>query len=156
MNPNSIPDLSLFHHRLPLQLRFNDVDVLGHVNNMVYFGFYDTGKARYFEAVQGAIVDWQHVETVVANVNCAFISPIYFGEEVEVLTTCTEIGGKSFRLLQLIRECATGEVKSMCETVMVSFDPATGKACPVSDHWRRLLSAFEGRTLEKSPLREHN
>ena len=38
-----------FRHTLPLQLRFNDIDLLGHVNNSVYFSFYDLGKARYFE-----------------------------------------------------------------------------------------------------------
>ena len=26
-----------FRHTLPLQLRFNDIDLLGHVNNSVYF-----------------------------------------------------------------------------------------------------------------------
>ena len=30
-----------FRHTLPLQIRFNDVDTLGHVNNTVYFSFYD-------------------------------------------------------------------------------------------------------------------
>ncbi len=155
MDPHNIPDLSHFRHITPLQLRFNDVDVLGHVNNMFYFGFYDTGKARYLEAVQGAPVDWQHVETVVANVNCAFISPIYFQEEVEVLTMCVEIGVKSFRLLQVIRERNTGEIKSMCETVMVCFDPQTRKACQVSREWRQRLNAFEGRPLDSSPLTLH-
>ena len=33
-----------FRHTLPLQLRFNDIDLLGHVNNSVYFSFYDLGK----------------------------------------------------------------------------------------------------------------
>ena len=41
-----------FRHTLPLQLRFNDIDLLGHVNNSVYFSFYDLGKARYFETVK--------------------------------------------------------------------------------------------------------
>ena len=36
-----------FHHVLPLQIRFNDVDKFGHVNNTVYFQFYDTAKTDY-------------------------------------------------------------------------------------------------------------
>lgn len=31
----------VFHHTLPIQLRFNDVDKFGHVNNTVYFSFYN-------------------------------------------------------------------------------------------------------------------
>lgn len=38
----------VFHHALPIQLRFNDVDKFGHVNNTVYFSFYDLGKTEYF------------------------------------------------------------------------------------------------------------
>lgn len=147
MDPHNLPDISLFRHSTPLQVRFNDVDVLGHVNNTVYFSFYDTGKAHYFTDVNGEQMDWKHVNTVVANVNCAFIAPIFFTESIEVLTTCTAIHEKSFRILQLIREARTGQIKSCCETVMVCFDTATGQTCPVSDEWRRNLSAFERRDL---------
>ena len=38
----------VFHHALPIQLRFNDVDKFGHVNNTVYFSFYDLGKTEIF------------------------------------------------------------------------------------------------------------
>ena len=41
----------VFHHTLPIQLRFNDVDKFGHVNNTVYFSFYDLGKTEYFGSV---------------------------------------------------------------------------------------------------------
>ena len=37
-----------FNHTLPIQLRFNDVDKFGHVNNTVYFSFYDLGKTGIF------------------------------------------------------------------------------------------------------------
>lgn len=147
MNHKNIPNLDLFHHRTPMQLRFNDVDVLGHVNNTVYFSFYDTGKACYFSDVKGKTVDWQHVDTVIANVNCAYIAPIFFGEEVEVLTTCISISEKSFKLLQLIREKNSGEVKSMCETVMVSYDPTEKVSLPLPEDWKKMLCEYEQRDL---------
>ncbi len=147
MNPENLPDISLFRNVTPVQIRFNDVDVLGHVNNTVYFSFYDTGKAYYFEAVQGKKVDWKHVDTVIANVNCAYIAPIYFGEEIEVLTTCLSVHDKCFKLLQAIREKNTGQIKSICETVMVSFDPATGHSRSLPDEWRKMLNDYEGREL---------
>ena len=147
MDQNLIPDLSIFHHSTTLQLRFNDCDVLGHVNNTVYYSFYDTGKAKYFEAVKGEKIDWQHVDTVIANSNCNFIAPTYFEEEIEVLTTCLGIANKSFRLLQVIREAHTGQVKSVCESVMVCFDLDTRQTCAVSESWRAALQRFEGRSL---------
>lgn len=142
MNPSNLPPLSDFKHHLPIQIRFSDVDVVGHVNNIVYFAFYDTGKAAFMSDLLGRKVTWKEVDTVVANVDCAFISPIFYGENIEVLTTCSGIHDKSFRLLQMLREVDTGEVKSLCETVMVSFDPATQKSAPLRDEWREKLSAL--------------
>lgn len=147
MNPHEIPSLDLFHNRLPLQLRFNDVDVLGHVNNTVYFSFYDTGKAHYMTKVLQRKMDWKSVDTVIANVNCAYIAPIFFGEDVEVLTTCTHLSEKSFKLLQMIREVNTGEVKSLCETIMVCYNPATKTSHPLPEDWRKKFTDFEQRDL---------
>lgn len=139
----------MFRQATPVQIRFNDVDVLGHVNNTVYFSFYDTGKARYFEAMLGEPIAWDSVETVIANIDCAFIAPVFFGNSVEVLTACTSISEKSFKLLQVLRDRQTGQVHSMAETVMVAFDPATGLPCKVPTRWREGLERFEGRPLGK-------
>ena len=149
MNPDLIPNPDIFHHSTPMQLRFNDVDVLGHMNNTVYFSLYDTAKADYFTAVQGKRIDWKHVDIVVANVNCAYIAPVFSGENIEVLTTCVSISEKSFKLLQMIREADTLEPKSICETIMVSFDPGTQTACEMPDIWERQLCDFEKRDLIK-------
>ena len=40
-----------FKHKMPIQIRFNDVDRYGHVNNNAYFSYYDLGKVDYFNAV---------------------------------------------------------------------------------------------------------
>ncbi len=144
---NNLPKPSDFRHSTKLQLRFNDVDVLGHVNNTVYFSFYDTGKAYYFTDVRGRRMNWQSVDTVIANVNCAYISPIVFGNEVAVCTRCESLHEKSFRLLQMLYDINTGEVKSVCETVMVAYDPATKKAVPLSAEWRQNLCNYEQRDL---------
>lgn len=150
MDPYKIPDISIFKDSTPVQIRFNDVDVLGHVNNTVYFAFYDTGKAHYFTSVGGKPVDWKHVDTVIANVDCAFLAPVFYGEEIEVLTACVSIHEKSFRILQVIREKNSGEIKSACETVMVCFNPETGKTCLINEEWKKNLIKFEGRDLSSS------
>lgn len=144
-------DLSLFRHHTDLQLRFNDVDVLGHVNNTVYFSFYDTGKALYFTDVQGWAVDWRNVDRVIANVNCSYISPIHFGDQMEVLTRCVSIGTKSFRLQQVLREKQTGQIKSFCETVMVAIDPVTQRGVEVSREMRKVIAEYEHNPALEGP-----
>ena len=66
-----------------------------------------------------------------------------------MLTTCISISEKSFKLLQMIREKNTGEVKSLCETVMVSYNPDTMTSQPLPDEWRKMLTDYEQRDLSK-------
>lgn len=147
MDIHNLPDPHEFRHRADVQLRFNDVDVLGHVNNTVYFSFYDTGKALYFGATKGMSMDWRHVDRVIANVECAYLAPIVFGEDIEILTRCVHVGHKSFTLQQMLREKNTGQIKSVSETVMVCIDPADGHAVEVSPRVREAFSAYEGHQL---------
>ena len=63
-----------FHHSLPIQLRFNDVDKFGHVNNTVYFSFYDLGKTEYFASVCPG-VDWEKDGIVVVHIILPYKPP---------------------------------------------------------------------------------
>lgn len=142
-----LPQIEDFRARTRLQIRFNDIDILGHVNNTVYFSFYDTGKAYYLQAARNGKIDFKKVESVIANINCSFVKSIYFGEEIEVYTRCAEIGDKSFVLEQAIVATDTGDIRSVARTVMVMIDQETGKSIAVPDEWRRDFCRFEGREL---------
>lgn len=145
MNPHNLPDIREFRSHVDLQIRFNDIDILGHVNNTVYFSFYDTGKAYYLMNARQGEMDYKKVETVIANIDCAFIHPIFFGQEIEVYTKCTSMSDKSFKLLQLIVEKGEGRICSIAETVMVSIDTESKTAIPIPDRWRKQFSEFEGK-----------
>lgn len=137
-----------FLHIVPVQMRFNDIDVLGHLNNSVYFSFFDLGKTSYFSKVRGENVDWMKADIVIANINCDFLAQTFFHEPIEVRTQTIKMGEKSIVLAQQVCNSDTGEVKAQCLCVMVSFDITTGKSKPLSENWRSALQRFEGRSLE--------
>jgi len=134
-----------FKHTIPIQLRFNDFDALGHVNNSVYFSFYDLGKTDYFRNVIPEMTTDQHVGVVIANIQVNFLLPVYPQENVAVQTAVTEIGHKSFKLLQQLIDLDTNEVKCICNTVMVGFDAQTKTTRPIYDEWRKAINQYEGR-----------
>lgn len=138
-----------FHHRLPVQMRFNDIDMLGHLNNSVYLTFMDLAKARYFEAVEGEVVDITSVGIVVVNINANFCAPTFFHEQIEVETAVVAIGEKSLTMEQRVVRVPDGQVKCACRTVMAGFDIATNLSIPIAEHWIEKLEKFEGRTLRK-------
>lgn len=140
-----------FRHRIPLQLRFNDVDILGHVNNTVYFSFYDTGKAHYFNDVLKEKMDWQNVDTVIAHINCSYISPIVFGEQIEVRTRCIGIGEKSLHLEQILIETDSDQIKSVCRTVMVGYNPQTKHSEAINERKKAMFCEYENKNLIEQP-----
>lgn len=132
-----------FRHRLPVQLRFNDVDMFGHVNNTVYLQFFDLGKLRYFEEVLGADFDKSGLAVVVVNINCDFYEPSFLNEKLEVMTQTTHIGEKSITLEQRVVNSTTGAVKCLCRTVMAGFDPKTLQSASIPDQHRKAIEAYE-------------
>lgn len=134
-----------FKHTVPIQLRFNDFDALGHVNNSVYFSFYDLGKTTYFNDVIPNMSLNKEVGVVIANIQVNFILPVYPNENVAVQTAVVEIGNKSFKLFQQLIDVDTNEVKCICQTVMVGFDAKTKATRTISDDWKKAMIDFEGR-----------
>jgi len=134
-----------FKHTVPIQLRFNDFDALGHVNNSVYFSFYDLGKTTYFNDVIPNMSSNKEVGVVIANIQVNFILPVYPNENVAVQTAVVEIGNKSFKLFQQLIDVDTNEVKCICQTVMVGFDAKTKATRTISDEWKKAMIDFEGR-----------
>ena len=132
-----------FKHITPIQLRFNDFDALGHVNNSVYFSFYDLGKTSYFADVLSKLEVAKEVGVVIGHIEVSFLLPVYPGENMAVQTAVVEIGNKRFKFLQHLVHLDNNEIKCICNTVMVCFDAKTKTTRQISDEWRKAMADFE-------------
>ena len=132
-----------FKHTLPIQLRFNDVDSLGHVNNTVYFSFYDLGKTTYFAKLKKKNPTLKDLSVVIVNLQTDFLSPIFATEQVAVQTSVVEIGNKSFKMYQRVINTDTNEVKCVCSTILVGFDTTNNTSQPIGPEWKKAIAEFE-------------
>jgi acyl-CoA thioester hydrolase len=137
-----LSDIQFYHHQ-PVQMRFNDIDVLGHLNNSVYFEFYDLAKLNYFIDVLTDSFKTDEVGMAVVNVNCDFLAQSFINEPLEVISAVTAVSERSLRLEQRIVNVTTGEVKSVCRSVMAGFDVRTASSAAIDDEWRKRLSQYE-------------
>ena len=147
MNPRVPQPSAPFKHSVAAQIRFNDIDIVGHLNNNAYFSFFDLGKMEYFNAVMGKNLHWQQIPVVIVNINANFYSPTLIDEKIEVLTQVTRIGDKSLTLEQRVVNSETGDVKCVATTIMAGFDPHTATSRPIPDDWREGIKKFESRDL---------
>ena len=132
-----------FRHILPLQIRFNDVDKFGHVNNTIYFQFYDSGKTDYVSTVCKGY-DWNQYAIFVVKIEAEFFAQIKSDDRIAVRTRTAKLGNKSFHLVQEIFDVVTQEVKSRCMSIMVLYDLEHKQSMPFPDEWRRAISNYDG------------
>ena len=142
MNEQAEPQVA-FRHSLPVQIRFNDVDRYGHVNNNAYFAYYDLGKEEYLRQVLKVDYRTAEVVPVIANINADFILPIFYGDEIVVETRVSHLGHKSFTLQQRAVNQLTQQVVCQCSTVMVCFNLKTQQSAEVPEQYRHAVEAFE-------------
>lgn len=136
-----------FKATLPIQIRFNDIDAMGHINNNIYFSYFDLGKTTYFETIKPTAVSWTDGLIVVAHIEVDFFSPIYYKEKIAVDSKVTKLGDKSGTFLQQIRNVDNGEIKCRCTSIFVTYNAQTQSSMPIPDNWREVISRYEGLDL---------
>lgn len=146
MNNSRVPKAEFtFRHHQKVQIRFNDIDILGHLNNSVYLQFMDLAKVSYFRRILDEKLDFSGKCLVIVNINCDFYSPTFLEENIEVVTATVSISEKSLRLEQRVVNVDNGDVKCLCHTIMAGFDPSSGGSMAIPDEWRLLIGGYEGR-----------
>ena len=126
-------------HSLPIQLRFNDIDAMGHVNNAVIMEFFDLGKSRFFRD-KGFDVDKQDFTVMVVHVEVDFRSQIRMHDEIAVETEVERVGNKSLHILQRVMK-SDGTCCAECRTVMAGYSRSTRTSAVIPDVVRKVLSA---------------
>ncbi|MFV0470335.1 MAG: acyl-CoA thioesterase [Dysgonomonas sp.] len=132
-----------FNRSLPVQIRFNDIDAIGHINNNIYYSFYDLGKIHYLDCLKAESVSWTEGQIVLARIESDFLLPIFYKENIAVDTKIIRLGNKSGTFLQQLRNVDTDEVKSICKSVFVTFDASAGKSIEIPSEWKAAISQFE-------------
>ena len=111
------------------RVRFRDCDAMGHVNNAVFSTYLEESRI----GVLGGLSDF-----ILARVEIDFRSELRMGEEVEVRTSCSRIGSKSF---DLEHQIAVGDrIVAEARSVLVSYDYERAESTPVPDELRERLT----------------
>lgn len=135
-----------FRCHLKMQLRFSDIDILGHANNNAILSMLDLAKIDYFQRFTGD-KSLSKVRAAVVNIHCDFYEPIYFADNLHIFTTISHVGHRSFTLEQRAVDLDTQATKCRCLSVLAGFDPATATPIEVDADLIAAASAYEERDL---------
>lgn len=131
-----------FNHIDKIQIRFNDIDLLGHVNNAVIGEYFDLGRMNYLHRIFGGSVKLEQESLVVASVKTDFFVPILLRFDIEVRTKIYEIGGKSLKMAQVIVD-SKDNVLVESQSVMVAFSTDSKSTIIIPQQWRDWISKID-------------
>jgi acyl-CoA thioester hydrolase len=126
-----MPDIP---HRTDIQIRFNDSDALGHINNASYVTYAELARLDFVARLGYAVTS-----LILASLHVEYRRQVSLHDRVHVESWVTRLGNTSFGLDQTI--FANGEVAADITSVIVMFDYDANKPMPLTAAMRADLRA---------------
>jgi len=120
-----------------IQVRFADLDVLGHVNNTVYFSYFEMTRVHYFQELLGKQWDWNKFGVVLVRNEIDYKRSVLLYDEPEIHMFTEFIGSKSFGFRYELK--VNDEIYAEGKSVMVCSDATSQSTIPVPETMRLAL-----------------
>jgi acyl-CoA thioester hydrolase len=126
-------------YAVEVDVRYQDVDALGHVNNAIYATYLEEARVKYMQDVLGDV----DIEAVIANLEIDFLRPVTMDDDhVTVRTAVADLGTKSVTFEYEVY--AGDELAATASTVQVAYDRASKEAVELPDRYHERVREFEG------------
>ncbi|MDR0420535.1 MAG: acyl-CoA thioesterase [Prevotellaceae bacterium] len=133
-------------HKIKLQIRFSDIDRLGHVNNSIYSQYFDVARLDYLKHTIGKFIAWHEKTVVIVHIDNDFLIPTLIDDTIFAVSQVVKIGNRSIAMnQQIVDDKGNIKVKSHC--VFSTVDVKTGTSFPVPEEWKKCIEDFEGRKM---------
>ncbi len=125
-----------------ISTRWMDNDVYGHVNNVVYYSWFDTAVNRLL--VVNGLLDIHHGKTIglVAETGCRYFAPTAFPDEIEAGVRVAHIGASSVRYEIGLFRNKEPEAAAVGYFVHVFVDRETKRPVPIDEKMRGFLEGL--------------
>ena len=131
-----------YPHHLPLQTRWADNDVYGHVNNSVYYFYFDTVVNKWL--IENGLLEIGKSETIglVVGTSCDYFAPISFPDSVTAGLRAAKVGSSSVTYeIGLFRNNET-TASAQGHFVHVYVDEKSRRPVKISDGMRTKLASI--------------
>ncbi len=139
-----------YRHHTRIEVRFADLDVMGHLNHAKYLTYMEQARIRYVQEVCGWRGAWPTMGMILAKMTVEYRLPVAYGDSVSVYTRCARLGGKSFDLAYVLVRHRPDAPDSLCAeglSVMVAYDYSADRTIPVPQTWRDGMMAYEPQPI---------
>lgn len=126
-----------------IQVRFSDVDTLGHVNNAHYLTYFETARMHFFNENVGTKWDWIEKGIILRKNEVEYILPVFLTDNVEIEVLPESIGNTSFTLSYVLK--VGNVVKCKGVSVLVCYDFKNHQKNEVYHEIKRIFELFSAQ-----------
>ena len=121
-----------------IEVRFRDIDAMGHVNNAVYLSYFEQARIGFFNAIVDDKWDWNKLGVLLARNEINYLAPLLLNEKAWIETRCSKMGEKSLTFEYEIKKQVKGGEQLITTglSILVCFDASSHQTIPVPQIWR--------------------
>lgn len=140
--PQAFGNRGDYRHFLPITTRWMDNDAYGHVNNVVYYSFFDTAVNRYL--IETKLLDIGHGRLIglVVESFCRYAKPVAFPEAVTAGLRVAHIGNSSVRYEIGLFRAEEQDAAAEGHFIHVYVDRDSRRPVTLPEEWRRALQSL--------------
>lgn len=130
---------------VPHEVTWRDLDGIGHVNNAVYFSYFEWARTKYWLALHEVSDDPgpSHLDFIVARAECDFRRQLSLSEIIEIGVRIGEMRRSSFDFVYEIRMWDGGEIAATGKVVMVLFSWKSNTKRLITEELRERIAKFQ-------------
>jgi len=126
-----------------VDVRWGDMDALGHVNNTKYFVYCESARINYFETLDLKLQPSLLQGPTLAHANLNFIQQVHYPAQLEVGVRVSTVKNRSFQMDYAIFLAGTETIVASGYSVMVWADYKLGKSIEMPEEIRKVIEERE-------------
>jgi len=127
---------------LDINVRFRDIDSMGHVNNAVFFTYFEEGRKVFLHTLFN-IIEPKDYNFILAHISCDFVRPVKLGDPIKLQLWIGDIGEKRFNIkYSLVNSSNESLVYAEGQSVQVFFDYKKNRTVPISKYFMEKISDY--------------
>jgi len=125
-----------FEVAVPIDVRWRDLDPLGHVNNAVYLTYLERGRVEYVRTMTKKEISARSFRFIIARIEIDYLAPVRLNDVPVCRISIPEWGRKSFTFSYELSDSQGGTLYARARSVQVCYDYEAHGTIPVPDDFR--------------------
>ena len=129
---------------IEIPVAWGEMDAYGHVNNIVYFRYFESARIAYFLKLESPdFVNRNPLGPILASTSCRFRTPLSFPDRLSVGARIARVDEDRFIMFYAAHSHSLQKIAAEGEGTIVCFDYRENRKTPLPAELRRKISELE-------------